>query len=81
MAKFQTHEHVILELIDSAFKTAKTTPLNLGGISGTGGGLGQPPGGYIGQLPQTKVSYDTTEAATLFTPSIWNVPSRQSKSY
>ncbi len=69
MAKYQTHEHVILELIDSAFKTAKTTPLNLGGISGTGGGLGQPPGGYIGQLPQTKVSYDTTEAATLFTPA------------
>lgn len=68
MAKNQTHEHVILELISSAFRTVKTVPLNLGGLSGAGGGIGQPPGGFIGQLPQTKVSYDSTEAETLFTP-------------
>lgn len=68
MAKNQNVEHVILDMIDSAFRTVKTVPLNLGGFGGAGGGIGQPPGGYIGQLPQIKVAYDTTEAETLFTP-------------
>lgn len=69
MARFQTHEHIVLELIDSAFRTVKTTPMNLGGISGDEGGIGDPPGGFIGQLRQRKVAYDSTEAATLFTPA------------
>ena len=37
----------------------------LGGSSGSGGGSGGPPGGILGQLIQTKVCYDTTEAETL----------------
>jgi|SRR5688572_8642752 len=69
MAKNQTLEHVVLEMIDSAFRTVKTVPLNLGGLGGAGGGIGQPPGGYIGQLPQIRVAYDETEAETLFTPA------------
>ncbi len=36
----------------------------LGGTSGSGGGSGGPPGAFIGQLPQSKVCYDTTEAET-----------------
>lgn len=68
MAKNQNVEHVILDMIDSAFRTVKTVPLNLGGFGGAGGGVGQPPGGYIGQLPQIRVAYDSTEAETLFTP-------------
>ena len=68
MAKNQNVEHVILDMIDSAFRTVKTVPLNLGGFGGAGGGIGQPPGGYIGQLPQIRVAYDSTEAETLFTP-------------
>jgi len=36
-------------------------PLNLGGIIGSGPG-GGPPGGFIGQLPQSRVTYDTAEA-------------------
>ena len=69
MAKNATLEHVVLDMIDSAFRTVKTVPLNLGGFGGAGGGVGQPPGGYIGQLPQIRVAYDSTEAETLFTPA------------
>ncbi len=36
----------------------------LGGSSGSAGGSGGPPGGFIGRLIQSKVAYDTTEAAT-----------------
>jgi hypothetical protein len=43
-------------------------PLYLGGVSGSGGGGGGPIGGFIGQLPQTKVSYDTDEFALITTP-------------
>ena len=39
-------------------------PLNLGGVSTVSGGTGGPPGGFVGYLPQTRVAYDTSEAAT-----------------
>jgi hypothetical protein len=45
-------------------------PLNLGGIEGSGGGIGGPPGGFAGYLPQTRSAYDYSEDATLFTPTI-----------
>ena len=45
-----------------------TSPINLGGVGGAGGGSGIPIGGIIGQLIQTKVAYDTTEAAILNPP-------------
>jgi hypothetical protein len=61
-------EYTVLELLDNSMRVMKAMPMNLGGVSGAGGGTGFPPGGFIGQLPQTKVAYDTTEAATLFTP-------------
>lgn len=38
--------------------------LNLGGVAGSGGGIGAPPGGFAGQLAQRYVTYDTSEAAT-----------------
>ena len=38
-------------------------PLNLGGVSASGGGSGGPPGGYIGVLPQTSVGADYSEIA------------------
>jgi hypothetical protein len=37
--------------------------INLGGVPGSGGGSGGPPGGFYGQLIQSQVAYDTTEAA------------------
>jgi len=45
-----------------------TSPLNLGGVPGSGGGSGIPIGGLIGQLIQSKVAYDTTEASSLYVP-------------
>jgi len=42
-------------------------PLLLGGAPGSGGGYGGRPGGFIGYLPQTRISYDMSEEATLIT--------------
>ena len=44
-------------------------PLLLGGAPGSGGGYGGRPGGFVGYLPQTRVSYDMSELATLATPA------------
>lgn len=65
----QKLEYTILDMIESASRYIKTNPLNLGGISGTNGGLGGPPGGFIGQLPQTRVAYDTDEVASSGIPA------------
>lgn len=65
----QKTEYVVLDLIDNAFRNAKVQPLNLGAIAGSGGGIGGPPGGIIGQLSQSRVTYDLSEDATLFTPA------------
>ncbi len=46
-----------------------TSPLNLGGVPGPSGGEGIPIGGLIGQLIQSKVAYDTTEAEILNPPA------------
>jgi hypothetical protein len=40
------------------------TPLYLGGVSSSGGGAGGPPGGFVGYLPQTRVTYDMAELET-----------------
>lgn len=45
-----------------------TTGVNLAGVPGPSGGSGAPIGGFTGQLIQTKVAYDTTEARTSYTP-------------
>lgn len=54
----QQHELQILGYIDSAIKTVKTQPLLLGGR----------PGGYIGQLNQTRIQYDISEAEIYTVP-------------
>ncbi len=62
-------EYTVLDLIEASARYAKTRPLNLGGVSGQGGGIGLPPGGFIGQLPQTRVTYDTDEIASSGIPA------------
>lgn len=62
-------EYTVLDLIESAAKNSKTNPLNLGGIAGAGGGVGSPPGGFIGYLPQTRVAYDEDEIASSGIPA------------
>ena len=46
-----------------------TSPLNLGGGPGPEGGSGIPIGDFFGQLIQSKVAFDTTEAAILEIPA------------
>jgi len=43
-------------------------PLNLGGIMASGGGTGGPPGGFLGQLPQYRITFDESELAE------WDLP-------
>jgi hypothetical protein len=45
-----------------------TTGVNLGGVTGASGGTGGPLGGFVGQLIQSKVTYDTSEAESLTVP-------------
>lgn len=54
----------ILEAINNAVRAVKAAPLVLGGVAGSGGGGGGPTGGFVGQLPQTRVSYDLSELAS-----------------
>lgn len=69
-------DYIIVDLLESTARNIKAHPLNLGGIGGGGGGIGSPPGGYIGWLPQTRIAYDEDELATLSTlPSGLNPPS------
>lgn len=60
-------DYIIIDLLESSARNLKAHPLNLGGIAGVGGGVGGPPGGFIGWLPQTRVAYDEDELATLAT--------------
>ncbi len=48
---------------DTLVRFIKAQPINLAGIAAPSGGQGGGPG-YIGYLPQTRVAYDQTEAAT-----------------
>jgi len=54
--------YTILEYINNAIRNNSIQPLNLGGISSSGGGSGTPPGGFVGYLPQTRVAYDLSES-------------------
>lgn len=54
----------------------RVQPLNLGGAASSGAGIGGPPGGFRGYLPQSRVSYDSLEIGTPETvssgPSLWD---------
>ena len=60
-------EEVIYSAIDNARRQMQISPLLLGGVTASAGGSEGRPGGYIGQLPQHKVTYDLSELATLDT--------------
>jgi hypothetical protein len=68
--------YVVLDMIESAVSNVRAKPLNLGAVGGGTGGVGGPPGGFIGWLPQSRVAYDESELATYATnPSGFNPPS------
>ena len=62
-------DYSILHAIENAIRTVKASPLMLGGVAGSGGGAGGPPGGIVGYLPQTNVSYDMSEVSSSGTPA------------
>jgi hypothetical protein len=62
-------EDKILQLVRSNQYQWFTVGINLGGVPGEGGGSGTPIGGFTGQLIQSRVTYDTTEAESLTVPS------------
>ena len=59
-------ENQLYDLFSSMQAWMNGRPLNLGGMSGPGGGYG---GYYIGQLPQSRVAYDTTESSSYDIPA------------
>jgi hypothetical protein len=61
MPQFTT---VFYDTLTRSINNIKLQPLNLGGTSIGNGG---PPGGFIGWLPQTRVSYDDLELDSLTT--------------
>ena len=58
-----SYEATILESINASNRLAMVRPLNLGGLVGSGGGIGSPPGGVIGKLKQTDIVFDLSELA------------------
>jgi len=60
--------YTIIDYINNSVRNSSMKPFNLGGITGSGGGTGTPPGGYVGYLPQTRVAYDLSEEETLDIP-------------
>lgn len=62
------YEQQFFEYLEALKRYINVQPLILGATYGSGGGLGGRAGGFIGTLPQTRVSYDLTESETLYTP-------------
>jgi hypothetical protein len=58
----------IIDMINASQRLADLQPLVLGGGSGPSGGTGGPSGGIDGQLVQTYVAYDETEAESILIP-------------
>jgi len=65
MSKYETN---FFEYLSSLKRLQSVSPLFLGGVAGSGGGVGTRPGGYIGYLPQTQVTYDLSEDESLDIP-------------
>ena len=60
-------DYLLAEYISNTRRRFGIDPNFLGGVEGPAGGTGSPPGGFVGQLVQTQVTYDTTEAAVYTT--------------
>lgn len=69
-------ESQLFQYLENLKNNLRTQPMFLGGTASWSGGIGGPPGGFIGYLPQTRVAYDFGELATSGTPvsgmSLWD---------
>lgn len=67
----------LTELLNDVKYTWRQNAIVLGGTSGSGGGYGSPPGGFVGQLPQSAVTGDVDELRVLSSGSatslLWNL--------
>lgn len=68
-------ERNFFQYFENLNRRLRIQPLMLGGVATSGGGSGGPPGGFIGMLPQSRITYDKLEAATPTTPSGYTAPS------
>ena len=68
-------EKTLFSYIDNVRQQQSVRPLSLGGVAGSSGGSGGPTGGAIGQLTQSRVTFDTTEAETWGFETVSGVPS------
>jgi hypothetical protein len=64
---YYDYEKTLLGYMDALRAQLLARPLNLGGVAAVSGGSTGGTG-YIGQLPQTRIAYDLSEAATATTP-------------
>lgn len=62
------YDRQLFEYFERLKRNILAQPQVLGGSEGPSGGGGGPPGGFIGKLPQGKVTYDTTEASASGVP-------------
>lgn len=64
------------DYLNALKRDMQVKPLVLGGATSSGPGIGGPAGGFIGYLPQGRVTYDAIELGTLDTtvsgPSLWD---------
>ncbi len=74
MAQYD-YEQTLLSYLENLKQQLNIKPLNLGGLYGSAGGVGGPPGGFTGFLPQTRIAFDTTEAEIWSYVTISGVPS------
>lgn len=63
------YELQLFEYLNNLKARLNVSPLVLGGFAASGGGTGGPPGGFIGELPQTKVAFDLSEVSDNTIPS------------
>ena len=63
-----TFERNFFQYLENLKNRLRAQPLFLGGVSSSGGGVGGPPGGFVGMLPQSRVTYDKLEEGTASTP-------------
>jgi hypothetical protein len=69
-------ETQLFQYLENLKNNIRIQPLYLGGTGSLLGGSGGPPGGFIGYLPQTRISYDYSEIAASSIPisgmSLWD---------
>ncbi len=69
-------ETQLFQYLENLKNNLRNQPIFLGGTASWGGGIGGPPGGFIGYLPQNRVAYDFGEIASSGIPisgmSLWD---------